>query len=84
VLSPSSFEFSMGGSGSCPPDVTSASVVRDTLVVPVTAGSGGCTLDLVYYTVVVTLDQPVLAENTIAWLRTGYSQPGTRVRLVHA
>jgi hypothetical protein len=84
VLSPYRLEFAMGGSGSCTPYARAASVSRGTLVIPVeSAGQRrGCTLDLVEYTVVVTLNQPLLAGPKVQSLRTGYGEsPKLRLRL---
>jgi hypothetical protein len=84
VLSPTSVEFAMGGSGSCPPVARSVSRTRGTLVVPITPKHPGCTLDLVDYTVVVTLNQPLLSDTAIVRLRTGYGPAKDRIPLVRA
>ena len=64
MLAPNRFEFEWGGSGSCPPVATSATVNGDTLVVPVEpAHASFCTLDRRRYAVAVTLNAAVLAPN---------------------
>jgi hypothetical protein len=75
VLAADRVAFQMGGSGSCPPAAQQVRVSGHDLVVPITDGSGhrGCTADLRGYTVVVRLNQPVLAGTAITSLRTGYN-----------
>jgi hypothetical protein len=82
VLSPDSVEFAMGGSSSCPPVARTASRAHGTLVIPITSPHRGCTADLVFYTVVVTLNQPTLSDTTIVTLRTGYGQAKARMPLL--
>jgi hypothetical protein len=84
ALSPTRLEFAMGGSGTCAPVAKAAAVRGDELVVPVRPAHSVCTTDLVFYTVVVTLNRPVLANRNIKTLETGYSKPYMRLRIVRS
>ncbi len=85
VLSPTTVEFAMGGSGSCPP-IAAAVEPRDApLLVIIRPAQKVCTADLRAYAVVIRLSAPVFAPSasaTITSITFGYFRPGVRLPLV--
>jgi hypothetical protein len=83
VLSPSRVELEVGGSGTCPPSARSATIDGRSLLLRFRRFRG-CTEDLVLYTVVVTLNQPVFNNPEIVSLGAGIGKPKGRLPLVLA
>lgn len=84
VLSATSVEFPMGGSGSCPPVATAVQIRGTTLLTIVHPARRGCTLDLRQYALVMRLSAPVFDPRAFASIKSitvGYYQPRDRLAL---
>lgn len=84
VLSATSVEFPMGGSGSCPPVATAVQIRGTTVVTTVRPARRGCTFDLLQYAIVMRLSAPIFDPRSsapITSITVGYYQPRDRLPL---